>query len=77
MNRKLQGGCQVPIGAFAVLEQNELWLRGLVGQLDGSEILRAEVKGPAEQAEQLGEQLAAQLLDLGADRILAAVYRQA
>jgi hydroxymethylbilane synthase len=77
MNRKLQGGCQVPIGAFAVLNHNELWLRGLVGQLDGSEILRAEIKGQASQAEQLGTQLAEQLLALGADRILDAVYRQA
>ncbi|MDR7122473.1 hydroxymethylbilane synthase [Rheinheimera soli] len=77
MNRKLQGGCQVPIGAFAVFQQNELWLRGLVGQLDGSEILRSEIKGSAEQAEQLGMQLAEQLLALGADRILDAVYRQA
>lgn len=77
MNRKLQGGCQVPIGAFAVLQQNELWLRGLVGQLDGSEILRSEIKGEATQAEQLGTQLAEQLLALGADRILDAVYRQA
>jgi hydroxymethylbilane synthase len=77
MNRKLQGGCQVPIGAFAVLQHNELWLRGLVGQLDGSEILRSEIKGEATQAEQLGTQLAEQLLALGADRILDAVYRQA
>ncbi|RVT42588.1 hydroxymethylbilane synthase [Rheinheimera sediminis] len=77
MNRKLQGGCQVPIGAFAVLQQNELWLRGLVGQLDGSEILRSEIRGSAEQAEQLGMQLAEQLLALGADRILDAVYQQA
>ena len=77
MNRKLQGGCQVPIGAFAVLQQNELWLRGLVGQLDGSEILRSEIKGEAAQAEHLGAQLAEQLLALGADRILDAVYRQA
>lgn len=77
MNRKLQGGCQVPIGAFAILQQNELWLRGLVGQLDGSEILRSEIKGQASQAEQLGTQLAEQLLALGADRILDAVYRQA
>ncbi len=77
MNRKLQGGCQVPIGAFAVLQKNELWLRGLVGQLDGSEILRSEIKGKATEAEQLGTQLAEQLLALGADRILDVVYRQA
>jgi hydroxymethylbilane synthase len=51
-----------------------LWLRGLVGQLDGSTILRAEVRGAATAAEQLGEQLAQQLLDQGAAAILAAVY---
>lgn len=74
MNRQLQGGCQVPIGAFAVHEGDSLWLRGLVGQLDGSTILRAEVRGAATAAEQLGEQLAQQLLDQGAAAILAAVY---
>jgi len=77
MNRQLQGGCQVPIGAFAVLEQDQLWLRGLVGQLDGSEILRAEIRGAATDAEQLGQQLAQQLLALGADQILHSVYQQA
>lgn len=74
MNRKLQGGCQVPIGAFAVHQGDALWLRGLVGQLDGSEILRADVKGPAIQAELLGEQLAQLLLDQGAATILSNVY---
>lgn len=74
MNRKLQGGCQVPIGAFAVHQGDALWLRGLVGQLDGSEILRADVKGPATQAEALGEQLAQLLLDQGAATILSTVY---
>ncbi|WP_419572179.1 hydroxymethylbilane synthase [Rheinheimera sp.] len=77
MNRRLQGGCQVPIGAFALVEQQQLWLRGLVGQLDGSQILRAEVRGAAADAEALGEQLAQQLLALGADQILTAVYQQA
>jgi len=75
MNRHLQGGCQVPIGAFAVHQGDQLWLRGLVGQLDGKQILQAEVRGPAVAGEALGVQLAEQLLSLGADRILAAVYQ--
>jgi len=77
MNRALQGGCQVPIGAFAVLEGEQLWLRGLVGQLDGREILRAEVRGLSADAELLGQQLAAALLAQGAGAILAAVYQDA
>jgi hydroxymethylbilane synthase len=77
MNRALQGGCQVPIGAFAVLEGEQLWLRGLVGQLDGRTILRSEVRGHSADAELLGQQLAAALLAQGAGAILAAVYQDA
>lgn len=75
MNRRLQGGCQVPIGAFAVQNGDELWLRGLVGSLDGQQIIRDELKGPFTQAEQLGQQLAERLLAAGAGEILNAVYR--
>ena len=74
MNRKLQGGCQVPIGAFATVEGDTLNLRGLVGALDGSEILQHAVSGEVGNAEQLGEQLAETLLAQGADKILAEVY---
>jgi hydroxymethylbilane synthase len=77
MNRKLQGGCQVPIGAFAVLEGSTLWLRGLVGAVDGSEIIRDEIRGPVQDAEQLGSELATKLLAQGAGRILHAVYQTA
>ena len=77
MNRKLQGGCQVPIGAFALIEADTLWLRGLVGAVDGSEIIRHQVRGPVAQAEQLGTALAEHLLAQGADRILQAVYQAA
>ena len=77
MNRKLQGGCQVPIGAFAVIEGDTLWLRGLVGALDGSEIIRHQLRGPVAEAEQLGVALAEHLLSLGADRILQDVYQAA
>ncbi len=80
MNRALEGGCQVPIGSYALLEKSGansiIYLRGLVGAVDGSEILRNEIKGPVEQAEQLGTQLAEMLLEQGADKILKQVYEQ-
>ncbi len=74
LNKRLAGGCQVPIAGYALLENDEIWLRGLVGRPDGSEMLRAEVKGKAEDAESLGVALAEGLLAQGADKILADVY---
>ncbi|WKE65566.1 hydroxymethylbilane synthase [Gallaecimonas kandeliae] len=74
MNERLQGGCQVPIGSYAELQGEELWLRGLVGQPDGGAIIEAEIRGPASQAEALGQTLGQQLLDSGAKAILEAVY---
>lgn len=76
MNRRLGGGCQVPIGCFAefVGEGRQLWLRGLVGSPDGSRILRADATAPAAQADQLGIAVAEDLLAQGAQRILADVY---
>ncbi len=80
MNRALEGGCQVPIGSYAVIQEQgnekQVFLRGLVGAIDGSEILQNEVTGTCENAETLGQELAKQLLDQGADKILAEVYRQ-
>ncbi len=74
MNTRLEGGCQVPIGSYAELKDGELWLRALVGAPDGSQLVRGERRGPAEQAEALGISLAEELLDNGAREILAAVY---
>lgn len=70
LNKTLNGGCQVPIAGYAVLEGEQLFVRGLVGEPDGSEILRAEVRGHRDQAHDLGVDLARQLLAQGADRIL-------
>ena len=70
MNHRLHGGCQVPIGGYATLEGDELYLRGLVGRPDGSEVVRGDIRGPASQAEQLGSSLADQLLARGAETIL-------
>ncbi|HGO5814489.1 TPA: hydroxymethylbilane synthase [Mannheimia haemolytica] len=76
MNTRLQGGCQVPIGGYATLEGDELTLNALVGALDGSQIIRASVKGDKQEAEQLGILVAEKLLSQGADKILAAVYNE-
>ncbi len=76
MNLTLQGGCQVPIGSYALLENNQLWLRALVGEPDGSLIVRGEIRGPRSEAEQLGIQLAKQLLADGAEQILDKLYQQ-
>ena len=74
MNAKLQGGCQVPIGGYAVVENNQLYLRALVGAVDGLTIIRAEGRSAVENAQDLGEQIAEQLLKQGADKILSAIY---
>lgn len=75
VNRGLQGGCQVPIACFAELEQDNqtLKLRGLVGAIDGQKILQASIQGSKADAEELGERLADQLLEMGAGEILGAV----
>lgn len=76
MNRHLQGGCQVPIGAFAELEQEQIYLRGLVGYPNGQQVIRDEIRGHRDQAEQLGVQLAESLLAQGAGEILQSVYAE-
>lgn len=75
MNLTLQGGCQVPIGSYALLEGDQIWLRALVGEPNGSHIVRGEIRGPRTDAEALGVQLAQQLLSQGADDILARLYQ--
>ena len=74
MNKRLQGGCQVPIACFAEQEGDQLWLRGLVGSVDGTRILRSENRGSADAPEKLGIQTAEDLLSQGAGKILEAVY---
>ena len=76
MNRTLEGGCQVPIGSYATIEGDKLYLRGLVGAIDGSIIVHDDIRGELNQAESLGQQLADSLLSQGADNILKQVYAQ-
>ncbi|MBU0902136.1 MAG: hydroxymethylbilane synthase [Gammaproteobacteria bacterium] len=77
LNKHLNGGCQVPIACYALLEGEQLWLRGLVGQPDGSQLLRAEQRASSADAEQLGVAVAEALLAQGAAAILQAVYGEA
>jgi hydroxymethylbilane synthase len=75
VNRALEGGCQVPIGAFAeFIDENQLRVRGLVGDPEGGEVLHANETGTAAEAESLGQRVAKALLDQGAGKILDRVY---
>mgnify|MGYP003938940559 FL=1 len=69
--RRLDGGCDVPIASYAVMEDGQLWLRGRVGSPDGDTLLLAEARG--DDAAMLGVAVAEQLLEQGATAILAAV----
>ncbi|MFS2156411.1 hydroxymethylbilane synthase [Pseudomonas sp. Pseusp122] len=77
MNKHLNGGCQVPIACYAVLQGEQIWLRGLVGDPAGSLLLNADAHGPQTEPEALGVQVAEALLDQGAQAILQAVYGEA
>ncbi|KHN55868.1 hydroxymethylbilane synthase [Pectobacterium fontis] len=74
MNVRLEGGCQVPIGSYAELEGDTLWLRALVGAPDGSQMIVGERRGSVSDAEHIGIALAEELLAKGASAILQAVY---
>ncbi len=74
MNRRLEGGCQVPLAGYAELEHGVIVLRGLVARPDGSEVVRGNISGRPEDAEELGTVLAEDLLSRGAGDILKEVY---
>jgi len=76
LNNRLMGGCQVPIAGHAVLENNGLYLRALVGTPDGKRVLRGERRGPRAEAQALGSAVAEELIDAGAGAILAALRAQ-
>lgn len=67
----LQGSCQVPLAVYAELYGELLQLQGLVGEADGSRILRSQQQGPVTELQQLAEALANDLLQQGADQIIA------
>ena len=82
MNKTLEGGCQVPIAGFATIDGNTLSLRGRVGSIDGKTLLKSQnaitlTHGADDEqnAENLGKQIAQDLLSQGADQILKEVYQ--
>lgn len=77
MSRKLQGGCQAPIGGYCIVREGKLWLRGFVADLDGQRFYRAEAEGVMTDPEGLGHQVADALIGQGADRLLAELIQRA
>lgn len=73
--KALEGGCQVPIGAFAEVKPNGLTIDALVGSLDGSLTFRKKIRGSKNNPEKLGRQLANDLLNAGARAILEEIYK--
>ncbi|EOQ67556.1 porphobilinogen deaminase [Acinetobacter pittii ANC 4050] len=73
-NAYLEGGCQVPIAGYATLQNGKIHIEGRVGSADGQTLLRAELTDEANNAQQLGENLARNLLDQGAGELLKALY---
>ena len=73
--RTLEGGCQVPIGAYAKVKSNGLYLDALVGSLDGSLTFRSKVRGSKNKPENLGKTLAKNLMRAGAKEILDEIYK--
>ena len=75
--KALEGGCQVPIGAFGEVRTNGLYLDALVGSVDGSITFRKKIRGSKANAEKLGKQLAKDLKKAGANKILKEIYEEA
>lgn len=74
---RLEGGCQVPIAAHAVLNGDALRLDGLIAGVDGMRVVRDHVEGPASQPDALGVRLAERLLAQGGAVILKEIYGRA
>ena len=73
VSRMLGGSCQVPLGAYAVMQQGQLHIQGFVARVDGSDFIHASAVGDADDPEAVGQMLADQLLRLGARAVLDAV----
>jgi len=73
--KTLEGGCQVPIGAFGEVKQNGLFLSAMVGSLDGTIVFKKSGRGEKREPENTGNTLAQELLKAGADKVLKEIYK--
>jgi len=73
--KKLEGGCQIPIGAFGEIKKNGLYLTGLVASIEGDITLKKTIRGSKKFPEKLGKQLAGDLIKAGAKKILKEIYQ--
>jgi hydroxymethylbilane synthase len=71
---RLEGGCQVPVGAYGELLDGTLRLRGLIASPDGKDLIRDEASGNPDEPESLGRKLAERLLQAGGEAILKDIY---
>ena len=75
--RKLEGGCQVPVGAYGEIKDGKIYLQAMVGSLKGERIIRDSASGSLDHAEKIGLQLAKKLINQGADEILQEIIQAA
>jgi len=72
--RELQGGCQVPIGAYAWIEGDRIKIKGFISDLEGERFLEGYEEGGLQEAEEVGKRLAQRLLREGGEEILKEIY---
>ena len=72
--RKLEGGCQVPIGAYAWIEEGKLKIKAFISDLSGEKFIEGYEEGKVEEAQEIGKKLADRLLEEGGKEILESIY---
>jgi hydroxymethylbilane synthase len=77
MSRVLQGGCQAPIGGYAVVRDDRIYLRAFVADLEGIRFFRATAEGGLDNPEAVGHAAAQELIEQGADRLMAEIIQRA
>jgi len=76
MSRMLQGGCQAPIGGYAVVRDGRIFLRAFVADLEGIRFFRATAEGALDAPEAIGHAAAQELIEQGADRLMAEIIQR-
>ena len=74
--RELEGGCQVPIGVNSAIKNHHVYLTGMVASVDGKNLIKDISQGPIDKPEQVGIDLAKKLINQGADKILAEIFKE-